>query len=747
MRETMSAAAQSLIDRAAKLDPILAADIRAFAKQREFGLVFEHNRPEQMRLYGKPISVNDTVQILSPRGEKEGTGSKIMWHVDGIINGEARLIHIDEEGSAKECQVAVDDLVAVAECDQPIYAGLRETGRVERGGDKPYQVVINGENYHALEALQFCYAGKVDCIYIDPPYNTGDRDWKYNNDYVGDDDAYRYSKWLAMMERRLRIAGTLLNKNDSVLIVTIDEREYLRLGLLIGQLFREARVQMVSIGMNPAVVARANEFGRYDEYAFFVMFGAAAPERLELGTGWVTTKGRTHNRKEARWDLLRRSGTRVQRSDSPGCFYPIYAQGGRIVGVGNSLPLGVDRQNATIPDGVDVIWPIRRNKTEGNWQVSPQNLRELLSGGFVRLGKAKGSAAAVYYLKQGERQKIEAGVYTINGKAKDGSLIVLKAEDATGATTVPSTQWRMPSHDATQYGTRLLQRFFDGEKRFSFPKSLYAVEDCLRFFITNKPNALVVDFFAGSGTTAHAVMRLNHQDGGRRRCICITNNEVSAEEESSLTKRGLRKEDEAWEELGICRHVAVPRIESAITGKTPQGLPVKGSYGLKTEEFFETDLVTIDPEKDEEVNRTTYFKKKIDDTSVPDPFPMADGFSENAAFFDLTYQDPNAVGLGAAFAEIAPLLWMRAGCTGKIISLESDDFAFADTYGILFDYAHVAGFITQAKQHKGLTTLYVVTDDEGRYSNVRETFPALDVVRLYESYLRSFKIAAEGALS
>ena len=145
----------------------------------------------------------------------------------------------------------------VAEYDQPIYAGLKETGRVERGGDKPYQVVINGENYHALETLAFAYTGKVDCIYIDPPYNTGARDWKYNNDYVDGSDAYRHSKWLAFMERRLKLAKQLLNPNDSVLIVTIDEKEYLRLGLLLEQVFRGERIQMVSSVINPAGVSRS----------------------------------------------------------------------------------------------------------------------------------------------------------------------------------------------------------------------------------------------------------------------------------------------------------------------------------------------------------------------------------------------------------------------------------------------------------------------------------------------------------
>ena len=102
--------------------------------------------------------------------------------------------------TGEEAEASSDDLVAVARFDQPIYCGLTETGHVERGGkDDPYQVVINGENFHALESLLYCYEKKVDCIYIDPPYNTGAKDWKYNNNYVSGDDAYRHSKWLTFM--------------------------------------------------------------------------------------------------------------------------------------------------------------------------------------------------------------------------------------------------------------------------------------------------------------------------------------------------------------------------------------------------------------------------------------------------------------------------------------------------------------------------------------------------------------------
>ena len=149
-----------------------------------------------------------------------------------------------------------------------IYPGLVSTGKVERGGNKPFHTVINGENFHALEALTFTHRGKVDTIYIDPPYNTGAKDWKYNNDYVESEDLYRHSKWLAFIERRLKVARELLNPTSRVPVATIDEKEYLRLGLLLEQTFPDAEVQMTGSVINPKGTARGNEFARVDEYIF-----------------------------------------------------------------------------------------------------------------------------------------------------------------------------------------------------------------------------------------------------------------------------------------------------------------------------------------------------------------------------------------------------------------------------------------------------------------------------------------------
>ena len=283
-------------------NPQLAADLKreieALSGRRAFGLNFERHIPETVELPGRPVRRGDKVRFLPERGEKPSSVDRRLWRITQIRQtDEGRVADLArQQGPEAEYQTAsraVDDLVVVAEFRDPIYPGLVSTGKVERGGDRPFHTVINAENFHALQVLLYTHEGKVDAIYIDPPYNTGARDWKYNNDYVDSDDAYRHSKWLAMMERRLKLATRLLNPEGSVLIVTIDEKEYLRLGLLLEQLFPTARIQMVSTNVNPAAASRAGAFGRSDEYIFFVMLGVA-PARLMLDRNWVSTKGRTH---------------------------------------------------------------------------------------------------------------------------------------------------------------------------------------------------------------------------------------------------------------------------------------------------------------------------------------------------------------------------------------------------------------------------------------------------------------------
>lgn len=244
------------------------------------------------------------------------------------------------------------------------------------------------------------------------------------------------------------------------------------------------------------------------------------------------------------------------------------------------------------------------------------------------------------------------------------------------------------------------------ERKFPFPKSLFAVEDAIRFFVGDKPNAIVLDFFSGSGTTAHAVMRLNRQDGGQRQSICITNNEVSAEEQSKLRKQGLRPGDLEWERWGICDYITKPRIRAAITGKTPDGDQIKGDY------------------------------------KFTDEFPMAEGFEENAAFFTLTYETPLSIRHNRAFERIAPMLWLRAGSAGRIINdLGDRGWDVSDAYAVLENIDSSDAFLETVRGTKTVRTVFVVTDDDAAFQMVCRELPSeLHVVQLYESYLQNFEL-------
>jgi adenine-specific DNA-methyltransferase len=674
----------------------LEAEIGVLRNNKDFGLVFERHLPEEVRLLSHPITRGVKVQ-------ERKTDSDETWTATAVSGGTATLLN--EEGA--ESTRPIDELVVVRGFGEPIYPGLKSVGKVARGGDKPYHSVINGENFYVLETLLYAYEGQVDCIYIDPPYNSGARDWKYNNDYVDGEDAYRHSKWLSFMEKRLQLAKRLLNPEDSVLIVTIDEKEYLRLGLLLEQVFSGCDIQMISSVISPQGAARKGQFARTDEYLFFVQFGAAAPSKCELPSDWYgnigsSVKGKLH------WSGLRRTGTNARRLDRPNLFYPIYldADSSLITEVGEPIPLLADRKKvkAGAPKGAVVVWPIRSDGSEGNWQISPAALRKSLAGGFVRVGRPEGSTTTISYLKAGEQKKVQAGTFPITGHRADGSVEVDDSEHV--PSFVPGTQWAIRSHDASRNGSNLLRALIPG-RSFPFPKSLYAVEDALRFYVKDKPDALIIDFFGGSGTTTHAVARLNNQDGGRRRSIVVTNNEVSDEEAKMLRKAGHYPGQPEWETLGIFEHITRPRVTAAITGKTPAGDAITGDY------------------------------------KFTDEFPMADGFEENVEFFELTYLDHNSVARGKAFEAVAPLLWMKFGALGPIINKVKKPFAAPTgaNYAVLFDINSWPEFVEALRGREDVRFACIVTDSLAQFQQVRaELPPTMGVSMLYEDYLRNFEI-------
>ncbi|WP_238419502.1 site-specific DNA-methyltransferase [Gordonia sp. 'Campus'] len=702
-----------LLRQVAKTDPQLAKDLRretdALADRRAFGLNFERHTPEAVELPGRPVRKNDKVRILPERGKMPKKENERLYRVTKVYSedGErwADVAAVDDAGNV--WSVIVDDLVVVAEFRDPIYPGLVSTGKVERGGDKPFHTVINAENYHALQTLLFTHRGKVDCIYIDPPYNTGAKDWKYNNDYVESDDHYRHSKWLAMMERRLFLAKELLNPNDSILIVTIDEKEYLRLGLLIGQVFPESSTQMVTSVIAPSGQPRANQMSRVEEYLFITYIGDASVGREivdENSAGGATER-------PVAWENLIRRGTSARRIDRPNQFYPLMidTETRRIVGIGDALlPPSAARGDLAAPEGLSMVWPIRSDGTEGRWRISADAARRLLERGLLRLGRQNRSSGqwAVNYVLQSDVSRIESGEIRIDGYSEDGSAILVRTDVSASRRVVPKTVWSKDSHNAGNYGSSFLRQLLPG-RSFPFPKSLYAVEDALGLFVGTKPEATIVDFFAGSGTTCHAVMRLNRRDGGRRRSILVTNNEVSADEQRTLRAHGHRPGDPTWESLGIYEYITKPRIERAVTGKTPAGDLLEGDY-----KFI-------------------------------DKFPISDGLEENVEFFTLTYESAMRLASNRDFTKIAPLLWLRAGSQGRRIDSVASGWDVAEKYGVIADLDLSEPFLKAVESQVGLTNAFIVTDEDRLFEALVRQLPEhVEPVRLYSSYLRNFEIEA-----
>lgn len=681
-------------------DPVLRERILQetdkLIEQKKFGLVFEEHLPECTPLYSMPIRVGSKVAL------KTGYVSDIYTVLR--IDGDNTIC--DRRETHEQKTFRLDEIVVVAEFGEPIYPTLTPIDAVENAPDSDlWHTLIEADNYHALQLLEYLYAGKVDCIYIDPPYNGRQKDWKYNNDYVDPGDQYQHSKWLSMMKKRLYLAKKLLNPKDSVLIVTIDEKEYLHLGCLLEDMFSEAKIQMVSSVINSAGVNRG-EFSRSNEFIYFVKFGNATPQSLPLSDEW---RGNTKSKKKDKlvWNQLMRAGTNARRIDRPQLFYPIFVSedGTRIVDVGEPLDLTCSRDNTTTPPHTKAIWPIRSNGEEGRWNISPEKLREIYPKGYVRLGKFVPNGMAIAYLKSGEQRKIETGIFSTIGRRKDGSII--ESDTTEERVFLPGTQWDIILHNATYHGSQLLNKVL-GEKRFDFPKSLYAVHDAIRFFVANKPDALILDFFSGSGTTLHAVNLLNAEDGEHRRCIMVTNNEVSADEAKALTAQGYQPGDEEWEKLGIARYVNWPRTVCSIEGHDINGNPLKGNY-------------------------------------IGSDIPMSDGFKANAAFFKLSFLDKTSVALGKQFAELLPVLWMKGGAIGRCPALNTEELPPIllmpeNKMAVLIDETYYSEFDDEIRKHLEIQTVFIVTDSETAYREMVRNYDGKDCYQLYRDYLDNFRI-------
>lgn len=761
----------------------LRDEVHRLAKQKKFGLVFEEHLPELTPIYNSKVCEGCLVAL-------RGCTLADTWHVVSVRNGKASCI---KSSTREHREFPVNDLVVVRQFGDPIFPSLVPMARVQNGdAGTPWHILIEADNYHALQLLEYCYAGQVDCIYIDPPYNTGARDWKYNNDYVDTNDRWRHSKWLAMMNRRLVLAKRLL-AYDGVLIVTIDDNELYHLGCLLNDLFREYSQFIVGIEHNKRG-RRGKNFAKSNEFAIFLVRNSLEVIAEDYSFGGLGGEERN----------LRRTGSGSLRHERPRKFFPIYIDqdSQTVLWAGDPLPEGEPRWN-TIPNeikakfpgtNIAIVWPVDENGDEKNWHYGVERTRREIDDARLRVKRQEYGFQVYYRLREKESKKYK-------------------------------TIWTGPKFDASTYGTELVETILRKTNPFDYPKSLYAVAECLKAATLHKEDALILDFFAGSGTTLHAVDLLNAADGGKRRCILVTNNEVSESEANNLSARGLRPGHPEWEKHGICQSVTWPRIKYAILGRRDDGTELEGEYVLgktavkiKPRNFKQigfidpvtlntankkkqlvalidsipqslvrpdtafivsdrhTASILFDPDRAEDWLAALEDKDHITDFFIVAPSPsvfedlktrvadllgpitvpeeekrlMRDGFPANVEYFKLDFLEKDQVALGRQFREILPILWMRAGALGPRPELP-ENAAIPDMlipehnpFAVLIDETRFSAFLRALEQRTDITHVFIVTDSDDDFPDMAAQVNAPQVIQLYRDYLENFMINKGG---
>lgn len=672
----------------------VAREFAELKKRLDWGLVFERHLPENVRALSAPIKVGSVVwERRSAKSRRFRV--RAIEGLELVVAPEAEKTTAPADAPTE--RIARDQVLVEQDFAEPIFPVLTPIGSTLNGPpDRPHHVVVKGENYHAIQALLMDYEGRVDVLYLDPPFNTGSRDWSYNNDYVDPNDTYRPSKWLAFMERRLRVARRLL-KPDGVMVVMIDENEVHHLGMLLEQTFPEARTQMVTIAINPSGTS-GDGLSRVDEYAFFCFFGGTQPnETFEDFFG-------PENKTRARWwHEFIRSGVTWLRAARTNLCYPIKIDAaGRIAGVG--APLEGPDEDRPLTDGeYQLAWPLRTDGKLGIWSLSAERVVEMYPKGYIVATKPSRGTWSIRYLLEAALTALETGEIAVEGYDRYGGAILPKKKGR----VVAKTMWHRVRHAAgASGGTGMLTALGMGGA-FSFPKSVYAVRDVLDAAGGDRTDAMILDFFAGSATTLHATMLLNSDDGGSRRCVLVTNNELNYQAASQLQTKDHFRGDPEFEAAGVFERATRPRTTAAVTGMRPDGQPAEGEY--------------LDGRR------------------------IAEGFAENVSFFRLDYLEPAEIEFGLRFAEIHPLLWLRAGGIGEIEELDPAKplgLPAHSPYAVLFDPAGLPDLLTALEERADIEHVFVVADSAEAFSLVCTDLPRrVEPIRLYRDYLETMRSA------
>lgn len=640
----------------------LAREVDLLRGSRRFGLVFDRHLPESVRLPDHPIRKGVRVAL---RDES----SSETWLVVRFTDRAREVAVLSDAGGERH----VSELIVVREFGEPVYPGLRSVERIENGpAAAPWHIVINGENFHALQALRSTHREKVDLIYIDPPYNTGNDGWIYNDRYVDQNDRAKSSKWLSFIERRLLIARDLLSPTG-VIVTAIGDDEHHRLRMLLDQIFGPQNfIANVTWQGGGSSLSRFHSGG----VDYMLIYGRDVSALADAKVRWSVEKDGLQDILDAGSAAWEKSGHdslaasrllsswwRKNKSKyDPGLGEHVKVDSDGTVVVTSDLSNSLLRPNLryTVTDpatGIEYPPP------DNGWAVKPEVMEELIRTNSVIFG---------------ERPRRKAPLASMSRR-----------------NVVPTfTQSR---NSASKHVATVL-----GYKDFPYPKNVEIIGRWIDIATANKKDAVILDFFGGTGTTTEATMRLNASDGGTRQSILVTNNEIGAKEAKRFRESGLHPGDPDWEARGVFERVCRPRISTIVTGTRPDG-------------------------------------------SV-----YSDGLSANVEMFDLTYLDPGLVRRGHEFESVAPLMWLEAGARGLSIDKVADaGWALTEAYGVLFDIdvlsAFAAAVTDAATGGTPPTVAFIVTDSEAEYQEAVERLPVgIETVQLYEDYLSNYTINITG---
>jgi len=704
--------------------------LAALKKKTTFGLVWEEQSPEVVLVpfkNGIRPHVGDRVAYRCSVERRLGRIADVPRPKDAIPELADRW-RVEVEVAAGTEDVPVDDLLLVKSVEDALYPTLRPLGSVHRTDDRPPHVVINGENYHALKLLGFTHNRQFDLIYIDPPYNTG-KGFTYADRRVTEGDSYRHSQWLAFMKTRLDLAKDLLTE-DGVILVSIDDNEQARLKLLMDRVFGPKNfaatlvwnggrkdAQFVSEGHDYVVAyTRSRQWWKEQKKNW-----RARKQGLEAIYAQVATLKKRHKTDYAAMRVELTAWYDSLPEDDPAKAHKHYnwidARG---------LYFGADISAAGgAKERYEIIHPITERpvkKPSRNWHTVKEKMDRLLKEERIHFG------------------------------ADETTVPLLKLYLAETEGETPVSVFYQDRRAASLQLENLL-----GTKAFDFPKDASRLAWLFGAIVGDKPEARILDFFAGSGSTAQAVMELNEADGGRRQCVLVTNNEVEVEVESQLNdpegakakvraalakaeakgdtakQETLRLQlaeleatlpqapvfpgDPKFEAHGVFEAVTRPRVETIITGHRPDGSPVPGKRTV--------------------IEHGRPARKQ----------PWVEGFEENCEFFELGFLDGDFIETAETPDELEvlqPLFWLQAGARADLsTSRPSFDVLRVEHksgYAVLFDDVALSDMVAALNEQADVEHVFVVTDFDNAFERVSAALPVgIDTHMVPAEYLHYFQ--------